>query len=383
MKPPECLSDPLLGKHMYVKISGTKYHYVENGPRGQQLILLIHDFSDFWFGWRNQLKHLSSCSWVVALDLKGFGDSDKPFMWQQYKDEVVVQEIREIVDVLQESQRKIVVIGHGLGGHLAWKFVEKYPEIVSKLVCINAPHPKVWLRHVQTNILQNRWLYMCRLPFLPELEMLSNNLEVFDTRFTSMSLGTVQHNHIVKEAYKYSFSRILDWRGPCNYLRNLPLSEVSVPDAEEEKIIIGTSVEVLFVVGNVDNLVCLDLMSQSVDYTHTCVMAIINGARHSPHQEQPQLVNRRILRFLHGPYIEGKESSKTAKTAGDNIGNLYQLPRARKRLLVTCTIPLQSVLDRSSSVLSSLTSTASSLSGVVSYLPATSDFFEKSSLNIL
>ena len=69
---------------------------------------------------------------MVALDLKGFGDSDKPFLTRQYREEVLVEELRQFVDVLQvrmvertnpgvqESERKIILIGHGLGGHLAW-----------------------------------------------------------------------------------------------------------------------------------------------------------------------------------------------------------------------------------------------------------------------
>ena len=79
-----------------------------------------------------QLKGLAGANWVVALDLKGFGDSDKPFLTRQYREEVLVEELRQFVDVLQvrmvertnpgvqESERKIILIGHGLGGHLAW-----------------------------------------------------------------------------------------------------------------------------------------------------------------------------------------------------------------------------------------------------------------------
>ena len=112
----------------FSKSQGTKYHYVENGSRRQELVLLLHDFSDFWYGWRSQvndggminvlrekldaklflnyelykkinakrllthpptqLRGLSGSNWVVAPDLKGFGDSDKPFLARQYKDQV-------------------------------------------------------------------------------------------------------------------------------------------------------------------------------------------------------------------------------------------------------------------------------------------------------
>ena len=169
------------------------------------MILCLHDFSDFWYGWRcvekyplycqqvrykyhirNQLKGLSDSFWVVALDLKGFGDSDKPFMSSKYKDEVILAEIKKFVDVLQENDKKIIVMGHGLGGQIGWRFVEKYPETVSKFISISTPHPTIWLRDVMRSwrsVIENRWLYVCRLPFLPEMEMMANDLEIFDSRF--------------------------------------------------------------------------------------------------------------------------------------------------------------------------------------------------------
>jgi soluble epoxide hydrolase/lipid-phosphate phosphatase len=87
------------------------------------MVLLLHDFSDFWYGWRNQvsacamdcpelycnnqLRGLSGSNWVVAPDLKGFGDSDKPFLARQYSDSVVVEELGQLVDALQVSDPKV------------------------------------------------------------------------------------------------------------------------------------------------------------------------------------------------------------------------------------------------------------------------------------
>ena len=78
------------------------------------MILCLHDFGDFWYGWRNQLRNLSHSNWVVALDMKGFGDSEKPFLASKYKDEVIIEELKQLIDVLQENDKKIVLIGHGL-----------------------------------------------------------------------------------------------------------------------------------------------------------------------------------------------------------------------------------------------------------------------------
>jgi len=296
--PPDCLIDPRLGRHLHVKINDCKFHYVENGSRKNTMVLCLHDFTDFWYGWRSQLKGLAESFWVVALDLKGFGDSEKPYLARHYKDEQVLEEIRKFIEVINGSDKKIVIIGHGLGGQIGWKFVEKYPELVLKFISISTPHPRVWLSHVMrswTSVIQNRWLYECRLPFLPEREMVSNDLEVFDKRFKkwNSTLDLANYSNFDKEAYKYTFSRPIDWQGCINYYRNLPLGHTT--DLEGASPI---SVECLFIVGNLDAEVSLDLVSKSAYYVDRFALQIIPGAGHSPHQEYPQIVNRHITRFI-------------------------------------------------------------------------------------
>jgi len=376
--PPECLYDPLLGRHLYVKINGIKYHYVENGSRRQTLVLLLHDFGDFWFGWRNQLTGLSGSSWVVALDLKGFGDSDKPFMSHHYKDGVMVEEIKAFVDVIQQSERKIIIIGHGLGGHLAWMFAEKYPESVSKFISIATPHPRVWLRHVLQSwrsIIENRWLFVCRLPFLPEMELISHDLEIFDKRFASVSdVIDLKHVSVVDlEAYKYSFSRTGDWQGPVNYLRNLPLADTSVLTLDRDGADSVIPVEGLIVAGNLDPEVSLDLVTQSAEYLERFAMHIVNCSGHFPHQEQPDLVNKHILKFLKVPDLV-KESSPVRDTF-DMIKKhktiQYQVSDSRHHQRETYTAPIRKSQDSSvMAAVSSISFIASSLPIIGSYVSA-------------
>ena len=221
----------------------------------------------------------------MALDLKGFGDSEKPYLSRNYSDDVIIEEIKKFVDIIHERKKKIVILGHGLGGQIGWKLVEKYPEMVSKFVSISTPHPKIWLSHLTrswTSMLQNRWLYECRLPFLPELQMVDNDLEVFDKRFKKWNSTVDLANYsnfdkvpnkkcrnvfklkIFQEAYKYTFSRTLDWQGCINYYRNLPLSRhANVSEKDTAKTI---PVETLFLVGNMDPELSLELVSQSAKF---------------------------------------------------------------------------------------------------------------------
>jgi len=240
--------------------------------------------------------------WVVAPDLKGFGDTEKPFLARHYTDQVILEELCAFIGVLQESHRKVVIIGHGLGGRIAWKLAEKYPHLVRKFISISTPHPTIWLKHVMKSwrsIFENRWLYECRLPLLPERELLGNDLEIIDQKFkkTGSVMDLSAFSNFDKEAYKYTFSRQQDWQGPVNYFRNLPLADSSILKLEQKKVI---EVETLFLVGNLDPRVSLDMVSQSAEYVSRFAVKIINMSGYSPHQEQSEAVNQIIHQFIKG-----------------------------------------------------------------------------------
>lgn len=78
-KPPPCLVDNRIGLQSYVKLKGTKLHYIEAGNRCDPLILLLHGFPDCWLGWHNQVIGIDF-SIVAANELRQF---DRKTIWQK------------------------------------------------------------------------------------------------------------------------------------------------------------------------------------------------------------------------------------------------------------------------------------------------------------
>ena len=79
---------------------------------------------------------------VVALDLKGFGDSDKPLARRSYKLELLLEELTIFISSLGITRCSI--IGHDLGALFGWYLVHLNPDLVSKFVAISCPHPNVY-----------------------------------------------------------------------------------------------------------------------------------------------------------------------------------------------------------------------------------------------
>jgi epoxide hydrolase 4 len=63
-------------KSEFITVNGIKLHYVTQGEG--QLMLMLHGFPEFWYSWRHQIPEFAKDYKVVALDLRGYNDSDKP-----------------------------------------------------------------------------------------------------------------------------------------------------------------------------------------------------------------------------------------------------------------------------------------------------------------
>ncbi|CAH0559222.1 unnamed protein product [Brassicogethes aeneus] len=282
-KPPDCLVDSTLGQHKYVKLKGVKFHYVESGSKENPLIILLHGFPDCWLSWRYQIPALSENFHLIALDLKGFGDSDKPLSKRSYRIEVILEELKQLIASLGVSSTTI--IGHDLGALLGWYFVHQYPEMVDKFFAVSCPHPNIYWKSLSTT-LNYQWVNFAQLPYLPEIDALKEDVRII----------TDYHNYlpakdVYLEAYKYSFSRKEDWTGPINYYRNLPFTKIS--DNCEQ-----INVTTVLVTGNKDNFLKLEDIVKSTEFCEKFYMKIIDGAGHFPHQESPEMFNKILLKYL-------------------------------------------------------------------------------------
>ena len=67
-------------KHRFIQLNkqNIKLHYVEAGPSDRQLMLFVHGLPECWFSWRHQIKVFSPAYHTVAVNMRGYGDSDKP-----------------------------------------------------------------------------------------------------------------------------------------------------------------------------------------------------------------------------------------------------------------------------------------------------------------
>lgn len=163
--------------HHFVAANGARFHVAEAGPAvgDRPLVILLHGFPQFWWAWRHQLVSLAASGYrVAAMDLRGHGASDKPPIG--YDVPTLARDVAGVIRSLGASEA--VVIGHGLGGHVAWSMPSLQPAVTRAIGTLSAPHPlsihnDPWRSMTVSALLR---LSCFQLPNIPEQRLVSHRL---------------------------------------------------------------------------------------------------------------------------------------------------------------------------------------------------------------
>ncbi|KAK7108407.1 epoxide hydrolase 4-like [Littorina saxatilis] len=301
-QPPPCLQDPDLGTHGYVYLEEVRLHYVSTGSEGKPLMLLVHGFPEFWYSWRYQLKEFRDSYRVVAIDQRGYGDSDQPSSVSSYDITKLVTDIKNLVSAL--GYKKCVLVGHDWGGVVTWNVAQRHPEIVDKLIVMNCPTALAYAKLTQSkggfSQLKKSWyMFFFQLPWLPEVYIGMRDFLLLEQVLlgdqSGVKSGTMSQEDV--EAYKYTFGRC-GFTAPINYYRQMFRSTDMRTPAKTAHI--KVSCPTLIVWGDQDQAleVRLAQLSSELNVEGGATVKIIEGASHFVQMDRPDLVNKYMRRFL-------------------------------------------------------------------------------------
>ncbi|XP_076441555.1 epoxide hydrolase 1-like [Babylonia areolata] len=304
--PPGCLLDGNLGQHGYVYLEKIRMHYVSNGAQNKPLMLLLHGFPEFWYSWRNQLKDFNDEYRVVAVDLRGYGETDKPPGIASYALPLLVEDVRQFITVL--GYKRCVLVGHDWGGAISWALADRYPELVSHLVVLNCPDIRSFQRHLQSSFSQFKrswYMFLFQLPWLPEWMLQVSDFRYLEAMFRGRTMGVKCDRGLTDqdiEAYKYNYTRY-SFTEPINYIRaGFSVSSLSRKvKSEEVTRSKGITMPTLIVWGEDDGALDKALAAMASQRCKGKVtIKYIENCSHWVQMDRPDLVNRYIRQFLSG-----------------------------------------------------------------------------------
>jgi pimeloyl-ACP methyl ester carboxylesterase len=89
-------------------------------------MLMLHGFPEFWYSWRHQIPEFAPNFKVVALDLRGYNDSDKPEDKSAYVMDEFIKDVEGVIKGL--GYDRCVLVGHDWGGAIAWNLPTLIPK---------------------------------------------------------------------------------------------------------------------------------------------------------------------------------------------------------------------------------------------------------------
>ena len=124
-------------EHHWADNDGVKIHYATLGEG--PVVLFVHGFPDFWYTWREQMQGLSDTYRTVAMDTRGYNQSDKPKGVENYDMSILVADIDAVRRDL--GVETMTLAGHDWGGAQVWMYAMAHPEHLDHLVVMNLTHP--------------------------------------------------------------------------------------------------------------------------------------------------------------------------------------------------------------------------------------------------
>lgn len=280
--------------HHFIEANQIRLHYVAQGE-GEPVVLL-HGFPEFWYAWRYQIPVLSRHFRVIVPDLRGYNDSEKPLTG--YDLETLTNDIRCLIENL--GYRCAHVVGHDIGGAIAWNLAQRFPHCIDRLGILNAPHPQRFMQSLLSNFDQTRrswYMFAFQIPLLPEW-LIRLNLREF-------VLNALREQAVRKSAFTRENAQIYEAAlqkpgvigAALNYYRQMFTPSAWLPHLLQSPALIQAPTLVLWSEEDVF------LSRQLVQGLEKLIAApfdlkLVPDCGHWMQQEAPQTVNRELLRFL-------------------------------------------------------------------------------------
>ena len=285
-------ADDLPGESVAVDTNGISLHTRQAGPEDGPLVVLLHGFPEFWYGWHRQIKPLADAGYrVIVPDQRGYNRSDKPDGVDSYRIETLAADVVGLLDAA--DRETAAVAGHDWGAAVAWWLALSYPERIESLTAVNVPHPTVMettLRNSLSQLRKSWYMFAFQLPALPEAISTANNCRVLRRGLTNSSRpGTFSATDL--ERYRAAWQQpdaltaMINWyRAMGRYRPQPPRQQVSVPT--------------LVMWGRQDEFLASTMADESLDYCDDAELVSFPSATHWVLHEEPEETADELLAHL-------------------------------------------------------------------------------------
>jgi pimeloyl-ACP methyl ester carboxylesterase len=280
-------------EHVTLPTNGIRLHVVQSGSRYGSLVILLHGFPEFWYGWRRQIQPLAAAGMRVWVpDQRGYNLSDKPLGIAAYRFDELANDVIGLID--SAGIDKCCLVGHDWGAAVAWWVALKHPERLNKLAILNVPHPAVMVHTLTNNLEQLRrswYIFFFQIPFLTEAILRNDDCGLM---VKMLLAGSAPGSFTAADIDKYrqawwrkrAISSMLNWYRAALHVP---------PDLSGDMHI---KVPTLMLWGAQDSALIREMAQPSLDLCEEGKLVVFETSSHWVQHDASVAVNRYLVDFL-------------------------------------------------------------------------------------
>jgi pimeloyl-ACP methyl ester carboxylesterase len=283
----------------YADLGEVRLHYVEAGDG--PLVVLLHGFPEFWFGWRFQIPALAEAGFrVVAPDMRGYNLSSRPSGVRAYDMDLLAGDVRDLIR--ERGSERALLAGHDWGGAVAWATAINHPDVIERLAVLNCPHPRRFLHAVRRppQLFKSWYMFFFQLPGVPERVARAGNWRFLRFVFGDARPGAFEAPDI--ERYIEAWSRPDAITTMINYYRGIFRQTPRRAERRLQPIAAPT----LVIWGERDRALGADLAEPDAhDVPNLERVVPLPNASHWVQHDEPEEVSRLLIEFFRAEDSEG------------------------------------------------------------------------------
>lgn len=255
-------------------------------------MLMLHGFPEFWYSWRHQIPEFAQNYQVVALDLRGYNDSDKPTDPKAYRMQELTADVTGVIQALGHD--RCTLVGHDWGGSIAWNIADRTPQFLDRLIVLNFPHPARFAAGLMTpqQLMRSSYIFFFQLPLIPEWVIQSFDYRLITQMFEDTAVSPNAFSSEDIRAYREAIAKPGALTAMLNYYRNI--LDSGLVRQSWSRIEVPT----LMIWGEQDVALGKELTHNTEEFVKDFRIRYIPDAGHWVQQDQPQQVNQFIHEFL-------------------------------------------------------------------------------------
>ncbi|HTF66731.1 MAG TPA: alpha/beta hydrolase [Edaphobacter sp.] len=272
-----------------VHANGIRQHYLTAGEGPP--VALLHGFPETSYAWRYQIPELAKKYHVIAPDLRGYGETDKPS--SGYDKRTMATDVHPL------SLPKIALVGHDRGARVATRFAKDHPEVLDRLVVMDNVPTRIVGRELDPAKAKGCWFFLFHLvPNLPEALITGREDIWLRYYFSDWCFDPLTIQGEAFETYLKAYRAPGAIRGALEDYRANSFDVAQ--DSEDASVKIACPVMSLW--GRDFRLVgeMFDMPRVWAEMASNLVTHAIPECGHLPHEEKPEEINRLLIDFLAG-----------------------------------------------------------------------------------